>query len=283
MGVRDKTVEIGSPAMRATAVPRPRSIGIDSDAVGKPPLQTTGTGAVSLPMRVETIDGVGGSGAHLDTRGREEGDIFMGVGKQWLVVVVFSLVGVMGCTSTNTERISDDERQASRVTGEAATDTIATAEGLTWDVPGVFKPVVPSSSMRIAEYELPSAEEKVRPANLALFFFGRGVGGRAPANLERWIRQFRQPDRSDSRQRASVDSFEVASGLTVTTVRLTGIYEPPSMNDKPGFDFPGWALYGAVVEGEGGPWFFKAVGPRAVMEQHRGALEELYRGVRPSS
>jgi hypothetical protein len=136
--------------------------------------------------------------------------------------------------------------------------------------------------MRVAQYELPTTARKVRAGELALIFFGPGVGGKAPGNLDQWIDQFRQPDKSDSKEKAVVDSFKTESGLKVTTIRLDGIYEPPSMNDKPGFDFPGWSLYGACIEGEGGPWFFRAVGPKAVLGRHSASLERLYRSVRLS-
>ena len=211
----------------------------------------------------------------------------MQVGVKWLPIAILIVATTAGCTSTGSDETAGGDADATQ--GEAkisAADTVwseASAEGLTWDVPGSFKPVVPSTSMRLAEYELPTTAKKVRPGELSLIFFGPGVGGSAPGNLDQWIDQFRQPDRKESKERAVVDSFKVESGLKVTTIRLTGIYEPPSMNDKPGFDFPGWVLYGACIEGEGGPWFFRAVGPEVVIRRYMPALDKLYRGVRPAS
>jgi len=220
--------------------------------------------------------------------------------KSRLLVVALLVSGAVGCTSTNTEKLSEDRERAvsqspqrtdktadafeansaADTTADGAAPAAATAEGLAWDVPGAFKPVVPSSAMRIAQYELLATEQGVRSAELSLFFFGAGIGGKPSANVDRWIEQFRQPDGSDPRQKAVVDSFTVASGLRVMTVQLSGIYEPQSMDDKPTFDLPGYALYGAVIEGKGGPWFFKAVGPEAVVAHHREALRRLFCEVR---
>ncbi|MBD3160659.1 MAG: hypothetical protein GF346_00825 [Candidatus Eisenbacteria bacterium] len=206
----------------------------------------------------------------------------------WGIVLLLAMAWG-GCTSSNTEEIGEERTggegtsETEATTQEAAVEPITSAHGLAWDVPDRFRPVTPSSSMRVAEYELPAEDPDVKPAELALFFFGPGIGGGTQANLERWAAQFRQPDGSDAMERATLETFTTDSGLEVSTIALTGIYEPSTMSSAPSFDHPGWALYGAVVEGEGGPWFFKAVGPEAVIEAHRGALEGLYRSVRLSS
>jgi hypothetical protein len=136
--------------------------------------------------------------------------------------------------------------------------------------------------MRVAQYLLPDPQDKMTGGELALFFFGAGVGGDTQANLARWAQQFRQADEGDPMANALINSFTTESGLKVTTIELTGTYQPGTMSSAPSFDHPGWALFGAVVEGEGGPWFFKAVGPEAVMEHHHDRLLSLYEGIRPS-
>jgi hypothetical protein len=45
---------------------------------------------------------------------------------------------------------------------------------------------------------------------------------------------------------------------------------------------PDSRLLGAVVEGEGGPWFFKLVGPAATVEAARDEFFTLLRTVRPA-
>ena len=205
------------------------------------------------------------------------------------LAITLLLVGMEGCTQADTEKVSEKKVEASSTNTDPGAettmpaDTTATAEGLSWDIPPGFKAVVPSSSMRVVQYELPASEEGVRAGELALFFFGSGVGGSVDANLERWATQFERPDRKDVMETASIDSFTAESGLKVTTIRLEGTYQPSTMGSERTFVNPRWALHGAVVEGAGGPWFWKAVGPEAVIEHHGTALEELYRSVRLAS
>lgn len=215
----------------------------------------------------------------------------MGVrGFGWgIVLLLLAGLAWQGCTSSNTERI-DEAKSGSRDAAESGAaqaqqlaEPVTEADGLAWDVPEGLRPVAPMSSMRVAQYELPPETSGNAPGELALFFFGPGVGGETRANLERWAIQFRQPDGGNTMDRAAIETFTADSGLKVTTIALTGTYQPSQMSSAPSFDHPGWALYGAVVEGDGGPWFFKAVGPEPVIEAHRGALEQVYRSARLSA
>src|SRR5687768_10734370 len=53
-----------------------------------------------------------------------------------------------------------------------------------------------SSSMRVAQYKLPRAEGDTEDASLVLYYFGKGQGGSAAANVERWANQMQQADGS---------------------------------------------------------------------------------------
>lgn len=198
------------------------------------------------------------------------------------------LVGMEGCTETDSERASKGAERFASKSSESVegilieTDTTGTAEGLMWDVPAGLRQVVPSSSMRVVQYELSAPEEGVRPAELSLFFFGPGFGGTVTENIRRWSGQFERPDRKDVVEMAIIDSFTTESGLNVTTVRLEGTYQPATMGSERTFVNPKWALHGAVIEGDGGPWFFKAVGPGTVIEHHGAALDGIYRSARPA-
>ncbi len=54
------------------------------------------------------------------------------------------------------------------------------------------------------------------------------------------------------------------------------------MGSGPTTPQPGFRLLGAVVEGEGGPWFFKLTGPEATLASEREAFFGLLRGVAPA-
>ena len=47
----------------------------------------------------------------------------------------------------------------------------------------------------------------------------------------------------------------------------------------PGEQKPGWRLIGAVVEGRGGPWFFKAVGPKETMSAVEGEISAMFHSI----
>jgi hypothetical protein len=134
------------------------------------------------------------------------------------------------------------------------------AVGLRYATPKTWQRVPAVSDMRAAQFRLPRAPGDTDDGEVVLFFFGPGQGGGVQGNLDRWYAQFEQPDGRPSREAAVVVPRTV-NGLTVTTVDLSGTYTarmgpaqaPPSR--------AGWRMLAAVVEGPGGPWFWKAVGP----------------------
>ena len=155
-----------------------------------------------------------------------------------------------------------------------------TAGGLTWEAPEPFQAQRPSSSMRAAEYIFPEEEEGESPASMSVFFFGRGQGGSVQDNVDRWVRQFRQPDGSDSRQAAEITHREV-NGLQVTLVRVAGIFTGGMGAGGPAPEQPDQRMLGAIAEGPEGPVFFKLTGDSAVVERAEHPFEELVESFRP--
>lgn len=122
---------------------------------------------------------------------------------------------------------------------------------LAFSLPEGWTEVPPASPMRMAQATIPGPGG---PADLVLFHFGVGGGGGVDANIDRWIGQMEvegEPERG---------SFD-ANGLRVTWVDVGGTLLPSGMGMGPTEPQPGSRLLGAVVEGPGGPWFFKATGP----------------------
>jgi len=203
--------------------------------------------------------------------------------------VVLLVVGAVGCLSSNTEQISEEGKEAAKALPEGhpevslPTGPTDSANGLTWDVADLLLRVAPSNAMRVAQYRLKATEDEEENGELAVFHFGPGVGGETAANLERWAGQFRQADGSNPMAAAATEAFTSSGGLKVTTIEVSGHYVSMSMGSGPSYDHEGWALYGAVVEGEKGPWFFKAVGPEALIGRFHDPLQKLYHAVRPVS
>ena len=132
----------------------------------------------------------------------------------------------------------------------------------------------PSSSMRLAQASLPG-EGDAGDAELAVFFFGPGGGGGVEQNLQRWIGQV-VPTEGEEPFR---DSFQVED-LKVTWVELGGTLKAAQFGMGPSQDQPGSRLIGAVIEGEGGPWFVKVTGPEETVAAHRDDVMKMLRSLR---
>ncbi len=131
----------------------------------------------------------------------------------------------------------------------------------------------PSSSMRLAEAEIPGP---AGPALLTVFFFGAGGGGGTDANLQRWAGQIE----ADPGAETVRDSFTV-NGYTVSTIGVAGTLLPSPMGGGPTEPTPGSRLLGAVVEGPGGPWFFKITGPGETVLAAAPAFDGMLRSISP--
>jgi hypothetical protein len=158
------------------------------------------------------------------------------------------------------------------------------AAGLAFQVPESWEGTPPSSQMRAAQFTLPAAEGSDHP-ELTVYFFGHGQGGTTQANIERWIGQMTQPGGKSAEAKAKEETRQVGE-FKVTTVRVNGTYAAGS-SMMPGMgkteDKPDYALWGAVVEGEGGPWFFKATGPEGAMKQAEPGFVALVSSLKRSA
>lgn len=146
------------------------------------------------------------------------------------------------------------------------------AGGLDFDLPAGWQSEQPSSSMRMAQAKIPGPGG---PGDLVVFYFGPGGGGGVEANIERWVGQMEVAAGTQPQQ----ETFD-ANGYRVTLVDVEGTLLPSTMGTGPETPQPDSRLIGAVVEGPGGPWFFKATGPEATIAAERDNFLAMLRGVR---
>ena len=78
--------------------------------------------------------------------------------------------------------------------------------GLIYSSPVAWSAEEPESSMRLAQFRLPSGEEGIDDGEVTLFHFGAGRGGDVNSNLNRWAGQFQQDDGSSAIDRATTDN-----------------------------------------------------------------------------
>ncbi|MES1243332.1 MAG: hypothetical protein ABUT39_17095 [Acidobacteriota bacterium] len=139
-------------------------------------------------------------------------------------------------------------------------------------VPANWQSEPPASSMRIAQAAIPGPGE---PGSLVVFYFGAGGGGGVEANIQRWIDQMEVPAGTSP----APETFE-ANGYRVTWIDVPGTLKPSTMGTGPATEQPNSRLLGAVVEGAGGPWFFKATGPDSTISAERDNFLAMLKSVR---
>jgi predicted small lipoprotein YifL len=142
---------------------------------------------------------------------------------------------------------------------------------IAFKVPSKWKAQQPKSSMRAAQVSAPGS---AGPAELIVFFFGAEGAGSAQDNIDRWIGQFANPDGSPVTN-AKKSSSKV-SGFDVTKLEVAGQYE--SGMGAPGQPQAAPAdqrLIAAIVNSDGGPYYFKFLGPSATVVENGAAFDEL--------
>jgi hypothetical protein len=148
------------------------------------------------------------------------------------------------------------------------------AAGLRFSVPPDWARVPAPSDMRAAQFRVPHSGNDAEDGELVLFFFGKGQGGSAEQNVERWTGQFTQPDGKPSKD-AAVVTIRTVNGLKQTSVDVSGTYKPAPMGGAGGAEKPAWRLLAAVVEGDGGPWFWRLTGPDATVAAAKPRFDAL--------
>lgn len=150
--------------------------------------------------------------------------------------------------------------------GKAGT-TVATANGagLAWTAPAAWRRVE-GSAMRKATFAIGPADAPT--AELAVTAFPGEVGGEA-ANVNRWRGQINLPPAGDFEISASLTRLEV-NGLKMAVADLGGGESSVRM-------------LGAIVPFGNATWFFKLLGPDAVVAAERPAFFEFLATVRPEA
>jgi hypothetical protein len=168
--------------------------------------------------------------------------------------------------------------------GEDATAGKPDASGMidvgaiAFKVPATWEAQQPKSSMRRAQVSAPGS---AGAAELIVFYFGAQGAGTAKANIDRWVGQFSNPDGSpvsDAKPTASK-----VSGFDVTKVEVAGKFAGGmAATGQPQAAQAGQRLLAAIVDTNGGPYYFKFLGPDATVTEQSAAFDELLASVVPS-
>lgn len=141
---------------------------------------------------------------------------------------------------------------------------------LEWDDPKQWKKVPPSSSMRVASYQIPPAAGDKEIAELNVFV----LGGDIESNIQRWIDEF---SKFDPKTLSRTD--RVVNDMTEAVVEIPNGTFSGGMNSDSASDNFG-LLGGIVVTPEDAKYFFKLTGPANTVKSARVAFYELLDSVR---
>ncbi len=165
--------------------------------------------------------------------------------------------------------------------GAPSNDASIRLPALTLTPGDAWRVVEPSSSMRLAEAELPD-EEGGEGGTLVVYYFGEAGAGTHEANLARWASQFVLPDGTDPADAATVEKIE-REGYDIIVMRLSGTYiaeTSPGSGER--LNKPEWGLVGVIVETSRGPYYLKLTGPTAVLDAHRAEIEAMIASLEPA-
>jgi hypothetical protein len=149
-----------------------------------------------------------------------------------------------------------------------ANTAVATASGpsLAWSAPSAWQPKA-GSAMRKGSYAV--VGEGGAAADLAITAFPGDVGGEI-ANVNRWRGQVGLGSLADAEAAAALTRLDV-NGLKIAVVECA-----PA-------ETGGARLLGAMIPFSGSTWFFKLLGPDAVVAGAKPAFLEFLKTIKPSA
>jgi hypothetical protein len=143
---------------------------------------------------------------------------------------------------------------------------------LTWTRPPSWREVPNPNPMRVATYRVGPADATDDISEVSV----SRAGGTPEANVQRWLGQFEGTPSSKRSQKRP-------HGVNVTIVEASGTYGGGmGMPGMPATPHPNYTLLGAIAEtANGAPYFFKLVGPSAVVNQARESFDALIDSIAP--
>ena len=140
-----------------------------------------------------------------------------------------------------------------------------TVAGINFESPKNWESSEPTNNMRKAQFSASSPSGKT--AEVVFYYFGSGNTGGIQANVDRWMKQFEDP------QDKKVNT-ETINKTRVTYAQAHGTFlsgrpfGPKTPN-------PGYGLLAAIIEGEGGAVFIKITGPKSAVEANIEATKKM--------
>ena len=140
-----------------------------------------------------------------------------------------------------------------------------TVAGINFESPESWESSEPSNNMRKAQFSASSPSGKT--AEVVFYYFGSGNTGGIQANVDRWMKQFEDP------QDKKVNT-ETINKTRVTYAQAHGTFLS-GRPFGPKTPKPGYGLLAAIIEGKGGAVFIKITGPKSAVEANIEATKKM--------
>lgn len=148
--------------------------------------------------------------------------------------------------------------------------------GLEAQAPAAWTMVPPATDKRLAQFKITTPGAGMT-AEVIVYYFGKGDGGTAEANIERWQGQF--VGTKEQPVIPSVQRFE-SNGMTVTTAELHGAYARGIGVGPVGVPKPDQTLLAAVVETPEGNLIIQLHGMAASVSAQKEGFLAFVRSIR---
>ena len=152
--------------------------------------------------------------------------------------------------------------------------------GLNFTIPYKWRIQPVENANRAGQWSVPLPHDADgEGADVAVFYFGKDVGGDAKENIAAWNDLVL--DARDNPAPAKVSKLN-AGGLKISVVSIFGTYEQPV--EQPGLppvEKPKFGLLGAVVETPQGNIYWRLTGPEALVTATLPLFNKIVASVKP--
>jgi hypothetical protein len=147
----------------------------------------------------------------------------------------------------------------------------APAATIAWDLPAGWTEQMSDNptSMRYATLTVGDGDQQLETSVIPL---GGGAGG-PEANVQRWRAQLNLAPATEAELKEQMKPFAGDGGTQGWLVDLVGAV-PDGSSDPPN------GMLAAIISTTDRTWFFKAMGPRPVLDRYREAFNALCQSVR---
>ncbi len=157
-------------------------------------------------------------------------------------------------------------------------EQIFVADGaLALNVPAAWKTAGAGAQFVEIEFAVPRGEDEAADGRIT----GMRSGGTLESNFSRWHGQFKQPDGSDSSEKAKTEELE-SSGLKIHLFDLSGTYLDGGPMQPNKTEREGYRMLAGIVEMDADQnYFWKFYGPQSLVDRHEAGFRAMLNSIKP--